>query len=493
MSDYAFDDWLTRTQQNWYEDDALLQQLLTRYAGPRRQEELARWGEAVSTRLRVWADASGRPENRPQLRHFDAHNRRVDEVVLPGSTLASLAEVEGRQRLGAVRDNPFEYYAQIYLAAQNGEAGVACSVACTDGMVRLLEALGDRPVHRTAVERIRGSTPERVWHAAQFVTEIQGGSDVPANSVVARPDGAERYRLFGQKWFCSNIQADYFVVTARPEGAPAGAKGIALFLVPARLDERDLLRNGYRIERLKDKLGTCELPTAEVTFEGAVAHPVGPLDRGLANLLAYVLVTSRFGCIVFAAGALRQAERIAGAYADFRSAFGHRLSDYALVRDALDQLGQARAVALGSTFELLRLWEAARQGRAEEAADFRILLSLAKPVLTRLATTQVHEAMMLLAGNGIEERFSALPRLYRDAAIMETWEGPHNVLFQQAFRDLARFEVDPDRFVARVAGEPRPALAEELRRLLRGEPQATSAFARWAEQLVMAFGARAAG
>lgn len=490
---YSFQPFLETSDANWYEDDGLLQRLLARYRGPAAEEDLGAWGEEVAGPLRRLAEESARPENRPWLRRFDAYSRRVDEVMLPGSTLEALREVEGRHRLGAVHGNPFEFYAKWYLYYQNGEAGVACSMACTDGLVRALEALGDQPEHRAAVENVRGSTAERVYHGAQFVTEIQGGSDVPANVLEARPDG-EWFRLFGQKWFCSNINADYFLVTGRPDGAPAGRRGVGLFLVPAYLEEGGWQRNGYTVDRLKEKLGTRELATAEVTFDGALAHPVGPLERGLPNLVSYVLVPSRVACVIFAAAALRRAERIVAAYTEFRTAFGRQLLEYPLVREAVTAIRSAREQALAILFDLLVAW-GGTGGDDTRAHDFRVLLSLAKPVLTRRATELLHEAVLLLGGNGIEEEFSPLPRLYRDAAVMETWEGPHNVLLSQALGDLVRFEVDPAAFVARVAGEERGDLADELGRLLGAadDPEATVPFARLAERLVRAYGERLVG
>ena len=494
---YSFRPYLNALPGNWFEDDALLQRLLTRYAGratAAANAEMSAWGAQVAGRLRELSEESARPENWPSLRHFDAHNRRVDEVLLPASTLEALSEVEGRQRLGAVHGDPFIFYAKAYLYAQNGESGVCCSMACTDGLVRALDALADREEHRRALELVRGSSRDRVYHGAQFVTEIQGGSDVAANAVEAIPEG-DAFRLHGQKWFCSNTNADFFLVTARPTDSPPGASGVALFLVPAYLDEGDRRRNGYTIDRLKEKLGTRELATAEVSFDGAVAYALGPLDRGIANLLKYVLTPSRFACASFGASALRQAERTASAYCDFRTAFGAKLIDYPLVRDAVAEIRAARERALATVFELLRLWESARErGKTSvEALDFRIMLSLSKVVLTREATDLVHDAMMLLGGNGIEEAFSPLPRIYRDCVIMETWEGPHNVLLTQALQDLIDLDVDQASFVARAAGEARVELVRELERIRSGaaDGQASAPFAQLARKLVRAFGERA--
>jgi alkylation response protein AidB-like acyl-CoA dehydrogenase len=491
---YTFDEFLSALDANWYEDDALLHRLMARLAGTDGTPELRRWGALCAVDLRELAEQSARLENRPALRAFDAYSRRVDEIVLPASTERALQIVEGRHRLGALHGDPFIFTAQWYLCNQNGEAGVGCSLACTDGMVRALEQLGDKPIHAAVVREVRESSFDRYTHGAQFVTEIQGGSDAAANVLEARRDG-ERWTLHGQKWFCSNINADYFLVTARPTDAPPRGEGVALFLVPAWQDAARTIRNGYTIDRLKDKLGTCELATAEVTFAGAEAHPVGPLDRGLANVVSIVLVTSRMACVGVAASFLRRAERVAGAYAAFRRAFGRRLIDFPLVTAMVQELSAAREHTLAALLELVRMWRAAEASASETsmaALDFRYMLSLCKPVLTLLATDRVHDAILVLGGNGIEERFSPLPRLWRDSIVMETWEGPHNVLFTQALRDMQHYQVDPAAFVARLCGGPRPDLGRELGEVLSESPaSATVAMANFAPKLVRAFSERA--
>lgn len=563
--DYSFEPFLRELPDDWYAGDDLLRCLLARRIGdgdagrssgtaakedrdpakegrdpaaetggavaeaaerppPAVDEELSRWGREAAGRLRELAETSARPENRPRLRRFDAHGRRVDEIVLPGSTREALDVVEGREGLGAVDDDPFVHYAKVYLYAQNGEGGVACSVACTDGLVRALEALGDRPEHRRAAERVRGSEPGGVVHGAQFVTEIQGGSDVGANRTRAVRDGDAR-RLYGQKWFCSNINADYYLVTARPEEAPGEEPPVGLYLVPARL-EGERRRNGHTVDRLKEKLGTCELATAEATFDGALAWPVGPEERGMANLLRHVLVPSRIGCVGFCASALRRAERIARAYASFRTTFGRPIDEYPQVDRTLEALSRERARSLAALFRLLDWWEDARAGPAAEsgagapdrdrrgagesgsdpgdrdatgtggevspALAFRVMLSLSKAVLTRRTTLLLRRAAMVLGGNGVVEDFSPLPRLLRDAAIMETWEGPPDVLLAQARRDLRRFGPDPEAFARSVAGERAGEAGAALARAL-GEgdgPGAVFAFEEVAGRLVDGLGDR---
>src|SRR3712207_9487255 len=107
------------------------------------------------------------------------------------------------------------------------------------------------------------------------MTELTGGSDVGASETVARRDGQGGWRLYGRKWFTSAATSQMALTLARPEGNPEGGRGLALFYLEAR-DEDGSLR-GIRIDRLKEKLGTKKLPTAELTLDGAPAEPV----RGL--------------------------------------------------------------------------------------------------------------------------------------------------------------------------------------------------------------------
>jgi alkylation response protein AidB-like acyl-CoA dehydrogenase len=439
--DYNFSPFGEALGKDWYAEDELLQRILQRFApeAARASEALlADFGRRVAGPYRELADAVERPEKLPILEQRDAYGRRCDRVVLPPETLRVLSELHGARLAGGELDEIVRY-ALLFLVAQNGEAGALCSMACTDGLIRALRALGDDARSKRALEALLSNTPERWVHGAQFVTEIQGGSDAATNAVRAGPAGDGMYRLFGEKWFCSNCTADYWLVTARPDGAPEGHRGVALFVVP-RLAE-DGTPNGYAIERLKDKLGTRALPTAEIVFEGAQGWMLGPPDQGLKNMVAIVLVTSRIFNVLGSAGLLRGAARIVTAYGSFREAFGERIDRMPLVKDALERIQRESDLALVGAFETLALWGRHEpNGRTLGDIAARVHVSLAKAVSTRVAAQCIYEAMVLPAGNGIEERFSALPRLLRDAAIYETWEGPYTLLLMQALGDLVRFE-----------------------------------------------------
>jgi alkylation response protein AidB-like acyl-CoA dehydrogenase len=469
--DYDFSPYLESLGRNWYLEDELLQRVVARLApkATRASEDLlVDFGGRAAGVYRELAEVAERPEKLPAISRKDAYDRRHDHVVLPPETLRMLSEQHGARLAGGELDELVRY-AVIFVLAQNGETGTLCSLACTDGLIRALRELGDDARSRSTLERLLANTPGDWAHGAQFVTEVQGGSDAAANAVQAVEAGDGLFRLSGRKWFCSNCTADYWLVTARPEGAPEGTRGVALFLVP-RLGE-DGAPNGYSIDRLKDKLGTRALPTAEIDFEGAEGWMLGPAEAGLKNMVAIVLVTSRVFNVLGAAGLLRGASRIASAYCGFREAFGSRIGQMPLVADSEQRIRRESDLALAGAFETLDLWlRHPPHGRELGDVAARIHVSIAKAVATRAAQQVAYEAMMLLAGNGIEERFSPLPRLVRDAAIFETWEGPYTLLLMQAFEDLVRFRVGgcEEEFLAHLwpAGEIPGELTSTLRELL---------------------------
>ena len=437
---YGFGDYLAELEGNWLDKDSLLRAWLDRSSPDETALDwLQGFGEAAAGRFRARADVVERRENLPFVAEPGPFNRADSEVVLPPETWRTLAEVHGSGLWKADLDERARY-AAVYLLNQNGEAGVTCSTACTDGLVRALRAHGSDGRSRELLEQIEQAGPDRWVHGAQFVTEIQGGSDAATNAVRAEPLADGLWTLRGQKWFCSNCTADYWLVTGRVAGGPAGHRGVALFCVP-RLWEAE--PNGHRILRLKDKLGTRALPTAEIDLDGAVGWPVGAMDSGLKNMVSAVLVTSRIHNVVAAAAFGRRASREAHAYAGFRRAFGRQLCEHPLLAASLRGLSQTADRTAAGAFATVDAWIASleRPEDADRALWARVLVSISKAVTTRRAPGHVYEAMMVFGGNGIEERFCALPRLWRDSAILETWEGPYTLLLMQALGDLVKFGV----------------------------------------------------
>jgi alkylation response protein AidB-like acyl-CoA dehydrogenase len=353
-----------------------------------------------------------------------------------------------------------EQAALFYALAHAGEGGHACPVVCTAGLVRALRTRASRELREQFLPPLLETDYDRAERGAQFLTERHGGSDVGANRVEAVPDG-DAWRLYGEKWFCSVADADQFVVTARPRGAAEGTRGIGCFLVPRE-------GGGFRIRRLKDKLGTRALATGEIDFEGAVAYPLGPLEDGFKTAIS-VLNTSRWLNSVGSTGLMKRAFLEASSFARERSAFGGPIGRFPLVRENLAVMKSEEAAAYASTTHLTELVEKIDEGSAsdEDVVWHRVLVNGNKFVTSLAATQVVRRGIETLGGNGTIEDFSPLPRLYRDAIVFESWEGTHNVLCTQALRDLERFDA-VDLAVQRAGASDE--LATRLRRSV-AEPE----------------------
>ncbi len=457
-----------------YDGDELLRRVLRRYRGEAVEgwEDGLRATGAAAERILELADREGRDENLPRLERFDPTGRRTEAVVFHplhdeigrlfwGSGVLALLAEPGRELLAG---------AHLYLLDQAGEVGHACPVACTAGAAKLLEAVGTEAQRRRWLPGLLERDYGRRIHAAQFVTEVQGGSDVGANELRAVPDPEEPgiFRLWGEKWFCSVADAQLFVVTARPEGAPPGTRGLALFLVPRSVAGEP---NGFRLRRLKVKLGTRSLATGEIDFEGARAELIGPREHGFRNLLAIVLDTSRVHNAIAAIAFMRRAWLEAASFARRREAFGHPIAAYPAVQASLARMRLRWTAGLLTTFRVLDMTDrlAARPDDGSLSGARRISVMINKYWTALAATASTHDGIEILGGNGTIEDLSPLPRLYRDAIVLESWEGTHNTLAAQVVRDIA----------VRGLGDPwLEALARELDAVRRPELAAAAATAR---------------
>jgi alkylation response protein AidB-like acyl-CoA dehydrogenase len=438
--------WEAAKPTNFYDDDRYLRMALARRLGP------ARLAQAEPQLRQAGADSAGpvsrasfvldRPENLPRVEAWNAIGERTEEVVYHPAH-HEIGRLVWRSGVLAVLGEPGNvtlHAALTYLFGLNGEVPHLCSVACTAGLIKAIQRAGSDWMRQTWLPKLLDRDYDRRWHGAQFLTEVQGGSDVGANACVARPVAGEPgvWHLSGEKWFCSNVAADLYAVSARPEGAPDGTPGIALFVVPRHLD--DGRPNGVAIRRLKNKLGTRTLPTAELDFQDAVAYPLGPADEGFKLLMGVIVNTSRLEVAIGSSGMMRRAWVEAFHYARVREAFDRRLIDFPAVRQQL-----AEMKALGTAGLAFTLFVAALEdqlglagARPEDDPLYRTAVNLNKFVCSIDAGLVVHHAIEILGGNGTIEDFSPLPRLYREVPVQESWEGPHNTLMAQLLRDALR-------------------------------------------------------
>ena len=419
---------------------------------------------ALQTGLRARVGTDELRELEPRLRAFgEAVAAVIDPAVTeverrppslaPGERVQFDAAYDRAGRAvwasGIVGAGAFEQASLLYLLTHAGEGGHACPVACTGGLVRALRGEAAPELRDRFLPPLLETDYDAAQRGAQFLTERQGGSDVGANLVEATPDG-DAWRLHGEKWFCSVADADQFVVTARPHDAPAGTRGIGCFLVPRQIEGAP---NGFRVRRLKDKLGTRALATGEIEFDGAVAYPIGAVEEGFRIAVGVVLNTSRWLNAFASAGLMRRAYLEASTFARGRRAFGRAIADFPLVRENLAVMKVEEQAALASSLAVTELVACIDAGEATEddLTAHRLLVNANKFVTSLAATNVVRRAIEALGGNGTIEDFSPLPRLYRDAIVFESWEGTHNVLCAQVLRDLARLDA-VDLALERVRG-----------------------------------------
>lgn len=440
--------WEAAIKQNIYQNDEDFKHSIALYlAGscPQIDQELTAFAEIVIRELDPLVVENNLALNLPRIDHYDAVGNQVDQIVhhpsyeAAGNIIYQSRLLERMAKPGGM----LEALAFMFLSSQTGEAGHNCPVACSAGIIRILQRTGDFPLKSFYLQKLQVPSYTHNFTGAQFLTELQGGSDVGQNATEAYKDEQGIWRIRGEKWFCSNADAELILVTARFDKSISGTKGLGLFLVPARLESGE--RNGYTIRRLKDKIGTRSMATAEIDFEGAYAVPMGSLADGFKMVMENVLHVSRMFNTFCVLGMARRAYHIAYAYANHRVAFGNPIIHYPLVKEKLAGIKTENTALLASIFATVKLqddFDAGRIKGEETKLLLRLLVNINKYISALWSVEHIHHALDTLAGNGAIESFSIIPRLLRDCIVCENWEGTHNVLRMQALKDITRYHVD---------------------------------------------------
>ncbi|MCX7361689.1 MAG: acyl-CoA dehydrogenase family protein [Alphaproteobacteria bacterium] len=328
--------------------------------------------------------------------------------------------------------SPLVKYAITYLFVQ-AEFGLMCPVSVSDTSNFIIKRYGSPALKRLLLDRLLSQDPATMLKGTQFMTEKAGGSDVGAIETEAElvgmgADGVERWKLHGQKWFCSHADADVAVMLARPRGAAPGTQGLGLFALPRRLEDGS--RNSYRIVRLKDKLGTRSMASGEIILDGAIAYAVGDVNRGFKQMMEQVNL-SRLSHGVRAASMMRRCLNEALAVARGRRAFGKAIGEYPLLRRQLMKImlptEQALSMYAFAADAMGRADGIGGKGGDKEAANLlRILTPVYKFRACRDNIPVASQALEVRGGLGYIEEW-ATARLVRDAQIGTLWEGTSNI------------------------------------------------------------------
>ena len=419
---------------NWYRTDPTLQFTMAYYL---RTDELAvmephltRIGELMGGPVARWAEETDR--NPPRLERYDRWGHDVSQVVMPASFTQSKRAVLDAQQ--ALRDDArsagvssgLALFASNYLLNQ-ADIGMGCALGTGGGMVQSLVA-AHAPADVREHVLAKFASGEWAGETAQLLTERTGGSDLGALETTARRSG-DAWLLNGFKWFASNCAGEAFVVLAKPEGAPDSSRGVANFLVLRT--RRDGSRNGVRVRRLKDKLGTRSVASGEVELvdaeafllSGEPSDPAGPSDgKGLGRMME-LTNAARLGIALFGLGNARRALVESLCYARQREAFGGALIDKPLMRRKLAEMIVDVEAAQALVFD----GTGAANHRQPRSMRQRIAVPVTKLKVCRLGITAASDAIEIHGGNGYIETWP-VARLLRDAQVNTIWEGPDNIL-----------------------------------------------------------------
>lgn len=377
--------------------------------------------------------------NEPTLTQWDAWGHRIDHIeVTPlwkeAEKLAAqfgivAAAYEGRYG----RYDRIHQFALTYLFHPSTDV-YTCPLAMTDGAARTLLRSGNQELIDRAIPHLTSRDPAQFWTSGQWMTESTGGSDVGLSETTAVLDDQETWRLHGRKWFTSAATGQMTLTLARPEGNPPGGKGLALFYLETR-DGDGRLQN-MEILRLKDKLGTRKVPTAEIMLHGATAVPVYALTDGVRHIVPMLHLTRTWNA-VSAIAFMRRGLALARDYARKRVAFGAPLTEKPLHVDTLARLQAEFEAAFHLTFYGVELIGKDEAGEIteEEAALLRMLTSINKLVTGRQGVAVTSEILEAHGGAGYVED-TGLPLLLRDAQVLPIWEGTTNVLALDTIRAL---------------------------------------------------------
>lgn len=417
----------------------------------RAEASLRSFGQTVGHRIAPNAEIID--DNGPELSTYDRKGNLVNDVtkhpaqvenerlaVESGLIHDALRETSEGQPLGPI------HALGMQTLASYADVGLVCAISMTAGVALVLEHHDQSDDFEKLYEELTAQHAENSSQGAMFLTEQHAGSDVGAIETsaeqIAEPQAglpAERtYALNGEKWFCSNIDAQGTLTLARRPGAPEGTDGLSLFWVPHMLPGGGLNQQVYR--RLKDKLGTESVATGEVVFDGTVGVLLGTPERGfraMTTMLNWERVTNATG----AAGVLGRALLESKIHTANRHAFGHRLDAHPLMRRDLVDMQVDFEAALVVATEAGRWFDRHHRNPQDEQALARMrgLVPVAKYRTGRMAVEWTAYAMEIRGGEGYVADF-VHERLLRDAQVLPIWEGASNVLALDFLRAVQRVD-----------------------------------------------------
>lgn len=430
-----------KVSRNFYKSDLILRDYLRRHFSEKAKKfldgKLNHLGEQAATEMDALSQKADK--NGPVLNKRDKFGENIDEIEFHPAywklmDIAAESEMfylkyhpDKRQKFLGSRHQMGFVLGQLYAMS---ELGQYCPHCMTDGAALLIEKFGDEEDKQRLLPKLGAKTEEELFSGAMFLTEKSGGSDVGANLCMADQADGKYYRLNGEKWFCSNVNADVIMALARTGPIEKGTRGLSLFLVEKELSNGE--RNPMEIIRLKDKLGVRSMASAEVRFQDTVGKRVGGKGEGF-KVMAEMINISRNYNSVAALAAHRRAIIEAWQYLNHRKTFGKRAVEHALIRENYLDLGSKYLADFLLVWRGLQAMDAAETGDEQEQHLLRMITPMAKWWSAENGVYGVRECMELMGGNGYIEDF-VMPKLLRDVNVLPIWEGSGNIIVLDMLR-----------------------------------------------------------
>ncbi len=427
--------------RNQYLEDKILQSYLKRKLPPDVLKEiepaLIELGERVTKEVYELGFQAEAEE--PQHIPHDTNGHRIDKIQV-SKAWERLAEIAVEEKLVSTAYERKEgIYSRIHQMVRiylfgSSSAIYTCPLAMSDGAARAIE-LYDKDSFKDAFTKLISTDTKSFWTSGQWMTEKTGGSDVGQTSTIAKKEG-DHYRLYGTKWFTSATTSQMAMTLARIEGAPEGSRGLSLFYVKTNKDDGTL--NNILIHKLKDKMGTRALPTAELDLQGTVAYLVGDEGNGVKKISSLFNITRIWNACI-ASCFMRRGLALSKDFASKRFAFGKFLNEQPLHATTLADIQMEHEASFHLLMRISELLGKEELGEASpsESLILRILTPLAKLYTGKQAVSVSSEVIESIGGIGYMDD-TGIPRLLKDSQVLSIWEGTTNVLSLDTLRAIQR-------------------------------------------------------
>ena len=430
-----------RRSQNFFESDKMLQHLIKKdvsEAGTNymldKWQTLGRQAATEMDELSLTADKQS-----PTLRKRNFYGETLNKIVFHPAyqTLTDIAiqsemfavkwQPDLRQQFATERHRLGFVTTFLY---DLGEGGLPCPLCMTDGVARLIDRYCTESDKARLLPHIYSKKLNEFYTGAMFLTEKAGGSDVGANLVSATHYKDDYYLLNGEKWFCSNANAEIIFALARTNTDIKGTKGLSIFLIEKQ--QPDGTKNEMNIVRLKDKLGVRSMASAECILTDTYGKLVGKEGEGF-YIMADMINLSRLYNSIAATSFMRRALIESYQFLSFRISFGKNALNHSLIRKKLEEIGSIYIANFYMTFKAVKLLDKADNGDRKSAEILRLLTPMLKKCTAENGVYVIRESMELMGGMGYIED-GVLPKLMRDSMVLPIWEGAGNIMLLDMLR-----------------------------------------------------------